>query len=168
MLESLAVFFLRIGGIERSDRLIVMEISKMKEIAEYIVVNLLTSGGLLTLVYFIVREKIKAHIQFSIKLQYDKLLEDYKTSQIQRQKAALVAEWIAFPEDRKRLNQLTLEAFMWLPKDTSAKLSQMLTLVPGSPNVREIVEEVREIIIGKDEKIDPNSIILFPSKDKSK
>lgn len=142
----------------------------MEKIAEYIVINILTSGGFLTLIYFIAKEGIKKHIEFSIKHQYDKMLEDYKTLQIQRQKAALVAEliaeWISFPEDRKRLNQLTLEAFMWLPKATASKLSQLLTLAQGAPNVRDIVEEVREIILGEDEKIDPQSIILFPPEEK--
>ena len=137
----------------------------MKDIAEYILFNFLTSGGLVAMLYLIAKEKIKAQIQFSVKFQFDKLLADYKNAQIQRQKAALVAEliaeWISLPEDKKKLNQLTLEAFIWLPKDTSTKLSQILTLTHEAPSVRDIVEEVREIILGTDEKIDPNSIILF-------
>ncbi len=144
----------------------------MENFLEYIVVNVLTTSGILTLVYFIVKEKIKAHITYSIKLQYDRLLEDYKNTLIQKQKAALVgelvAEWISFPKDRKRLNQLTLEAFMWLPKETANKLSALLSLSQDAPNVKDIVEDVREIILGEDEKIEPGSIIIFPAKEETK
>jgi len=144
----------------------------MEKILEYVLANVLTTSGILTIVYFIVKERIKAHISYSIKLQYDRLLEDYKNTLIQKQKAALVgelvAEWISFPKDRKRLNQLTLEAFMWLPKETSNKLSALLSHSQDAPNVKIIVEDVREIILGENEKIDPGSIIIFPPKEEEK
>ena len=142
------------------------------DLLEYIVVNVLTTGSILTLVYFIIKEKIKAHITYSIKLQYDRLLEDYKNSLIQKQKAVLVgellAEWISHPKDKKKLNQLTLEAFMWLPKRTSNKLSALLSHSPNAPNVRDIIEEVRGLILGEDERIEPGSIIIFPVKKEEK
>jgi len=144
----------------------------MENLLEYIFVNVLTTSGILTLIYFLVKEKIKAHITYSIKLEYDRLLEDYKNSLVQKQKAALVgelvAEWISFPEDRKRLNQLTLEAFMWLPKETANKLSALLSHSQYAPNVKDIVEDVREIILGENERIEPGSIIIFPPKEEKK
>lgn len=137
----------------------------MDNIIKYILINVLTTGSILTLIYFIFKEKIKAHI----KLHYDKLLEDYKATMIQKQKAALigglVAEWISFPRNRKKLNQLTLEAFMWLPKETANKLSSLLSHSQDAPEVREIVEEVREIILGENERIEPGKIIIFPPRE---
>ncbi len=144
----------------------------MENLIENIVVNVITTSGILTLMYFIVKEKIKAHITYSIKLQYDRLLEDYKNTLIQKQKATLVgelvAEWISFPEDRKRLNQLTLEAFMWLPKETTKKLSLLLSNSQDAANVRDIIEDVREIILGEEERIEASSIIIFPVDKKEK
>ena len=110
-------------------------------------------------------------IENSIKHIFNKKLEDYKYEQIKRQKAVLVAEllseWISHPEDHKNLNKLSLEAFIWLPKETTVKLSELLSLNPkGEINVRTITAEVRTIIMGSEETIDPDSIILFTNKNK--
>lgn len=137
---------------------------------KYILSTLITTGGILALCYFVFKESVKAFIAHSIKLQYDKLLEDYKLSLIQKQKAVLIgellAEWMSHPEDRKKLNQLTFEAFMWLPKETAIKLSSLLSLSQDAPEVRTIIGEVRTIILGENEKIDSNVIIIFPPKEK--
>jgi len=128
--------------------------------------------GFAGILIFIFHEQFKALIQFSTKYFFDKKLEDYKTKEIKRQKAILIAdlisEWISLPENRKKLNQLTLEAFIWLPKDTAIKLSGLLSHSPTALNVREIIAEVRQLILGEDETIDPNCIIIFPSKDEKK
>jgi len=103
-----------------------------------------------------------------IKLVFKKKLENYKNNEIKKQKAVLIAdllsEWISDPEDRKNLNKLTLEAFIWLPKDIAEKLSLLLSHDRNSPQIREIVAEVRKLILDKKEAIDPNIIILFFEK----
>lgn len=82
---------------------------------EILTTSFITSIVLLTMI-FLLREKIKAYLQYSTKYKYDKSLENYKSQELKRQKAALIAEliseWISSPEDRKKLNQLTLEAFI--------------------------------------------------------
>lgn len=127
-------------------------------------------SGIAGILIFVFREQFKAFIQLSTKYLFDTKLEDYKTKELKRQKAILIAdlisEWISFPENRKKLNQLTLEAFIWLPKDTAIKLSGLLSHSQDAPNVREIIAEVRNLILGEDETIDPNTIIIFPPKEK--
>jgi hypothetical protein len=144
----------------------------MGQLVEFIIANVLTTSIIIAAISFFLKEKLKAYIQSSTKINYDKVLEEFKYSQIQRQKAILVAEliaeWISHPEDRKRLNQLTLEAFIWLPKDTANRLSDLLSHKPGSGSVRDVIAEVRAIILGKQESIDANDIILFLPIDKKK
>jgi len=98
----------------------------------------------------------------------NKKLEDYKTKEVKRQKAILIAEllseWISRPEDRKKLNQLTFEAFIWLPKDIALKLSQCLSCAEDAPSTKELVADARKIILGNEEAIDANKIIHFPQK----
>lgn len=130
-----------------------------------LIATLVTTGAFSALLYFLITEKLKAQIQYSTKINYDRLVEDYKYGQLQRQKAALVAEllaeWTSYPNDYKKLNQLTLEAFMWLPKETALKLSDLLSHEQGASSVRDILAEVRTILLGVDETIPASSIILF-------
>jgi hypothetical protein len=129
------------------------------------IITLVTSGAFTTLLYFLISEKIKAQIQYSTKITYDRLVEDYKYDQLQRQKAALVAEllaeWTSKPDDLKRLNQLTFEAFVWLPKETALRLSDLLSHEQGASSIRDILAEVRTILLGVDETIPASSIIFF-------
>lgn len=143
----------------------------METVVNFIIKTILQGiilTGVTGVLIFIFHEQFKAFIQFSTKYVFDTKLEDYKSKEIKRQKAILIAdlisEWISFPENRKRLNQLTLEAFIWLPKDTAIKLSGLLSYSQDAPNVREIIAEVRNLILGEDEAIDTNSIIIFPPK----
>jgi hypothetical protein len=107
-----------------------------------------------------------------IKLLFEKNIEKYKNNEIIKQKAVLIAdllsEWISkpIPENSKKLNQLTLEAFIWLPKDIATKLSQLLSNQNNAPQLREIVAEVRKLMLNKNESIDPNIIILFDTETK--
>jgi hypothetical protein len=122
---------------------------------------IISNAAITSLILFIFKESIKA----KIKHQYDLVIENYKNDLIKKQKAALVAEliaeWLSYPENFKKLNQLTLEAFMWLPHETALDLSKLLSADKDSPQLRDIIEHVREIILGPEEKIDSNSIILF-------
>jgi hypothetical protein len=140
----------------------------MNEIVKGVLISVITSSAVVGVFAFIFKESLKSLIQSSIKNIFDQKLEDYKAKEIKRQKAILIAdlisEWISLPSDRKRLNQLTFEAFIWLPKETAMKLSGLLSHASDSPNVRDVIEEVRELIIGIDEKIDPKAIIIFPIK----
>jgi hypothetical protein len=133
-------------------------------------IAILTSGLTTGLIAFLFKEILKSYITSAIKFEFDQKLEDYKAKEIKRQKAILIAdlisEWISFPKEKKRLNQLTFEAFIWLPKETAIKLSKLLSLNQQGPNTRDVLAEVRGLIMGENEKIDPNMIIVFPEEKK--
>ena len=78
--------------------------------------------------------------------------------------AELIAEWDSKPKDKKRLNQLTYEAFIWLPKNLAEMLSKILSWDKNSPTSRKFIAEVRKEIQGEREMIDENIIIYFPYK----
>jgi hypothetical protein len=141
----------------------------MNFILRDILVAFISSGIVAGIFILIFKESLKSLIQNAIKHEYDQKLEDYKAKEVKRQKAILIAdlisEWVSLPTERKRLNQLTFEAFIWLPKETAMKLSKMLSIAADGPNVRDVLAEVRELIMGSDEKIDPNLIIVFPNKE---
>jgi hypothetical protein len=107
-------------------------------------------------------------IQYAVKNNYDRQLEDYKNTLSTRSRAALIAdlmaEWLSDPDDRKHLNKLSFEAFLWLPKDIAEDLSKLLNHQPGAKSTREILATVRNHLLGEEEKIDSNNIIHFPKK----
>ena len=107
-----------------------------------------------------------------VKYIFDKKLEAYKTQETIRLKAILVAEllaeWCSDPADRKKLHQLTWEASIWLPKDLATRLNQCLSYSKDAPNLKEIVADVRKLILGDNEAINANEIVHFPPKEDKK
>ena len=79
-----------------------------------------------------------------VKLVSAKVLKDYQASlnfsATKREKAALVAEllaeWVSFPEDKRKLNQLLWEATLWLPEKEAKELND-LCLLYTSPSPRD-------------------------------
>lgn len=113
----------------------------------------------------ILENSITAKIAAKIKHSYDLKLENYRSELLIKQKAALIAEliseWASNPEDKKQLNKLSFEAFIWLPKDIAAKLTLRLTNDPNSPNAKDIIADVRTLLLGKNESISGESIVHF-------
>ena len=132
------------------------------EIIFTILATSVLTSGILSIIVYLLREKVKFFLQYSTKFGYDKRLEEYKAEELKRQKAILIAELIEHPDDRRKLNKLSLEAFIWLPKETANKLSKILTHDPSAPNIKELVAEVRTIIQGIDQEISSSEIIIFP------
>lgn len=132
------------------------------------IVHFLVTSGLLAAIVYFGKNYMLERLKGSIKYDYDKQLEHYKTELLTKQKAVLVAEliaeWISYPEDRKRLNQLTLEAFMWLPKETALKLSAVLAHNSSEVTAKHLITEVRDLLLGEEEAIDPQQVIIFPEK----
>ena len=142
------------------------------EIGKYILANILTIGAVGAFIYFVIQETIKGYIKQHYDKQLDeykklisKELEDYKNSIVIKQKAALIAElfaeWNSNPMDKKKLNQLSYEAYLWLPSNIAKDLTKTLTLTPNSPNAKEIMAAVRVHLLGNEEKIDAFDIVHF-------
>jgi hypothetical protein len=138
------------------------------EIKDIIIVVLLI---LYPLIIFIYRTWIENKIKYSVKKNYDELLENYKRELEIKNKASLMAdllsEWLCFPEKQQRLNQLSFEAFLWLPKEITKDLSNLLAHKPAAKNVRQIISDVRNHLLTKDQQIDPNDIIVFTQENKT-
>lgn len=128
------------------------------------ILSLLIAGGF-TIFYFIIERVINYKIQYSIKLDKDKKLEDYKSDEIKRQKAVLIssffAEWMKADGDIEKLNQLLFEAYLWLPKEIALKLSQRVLHREEAPSMEEIICDTRVWILNEDQRIDPGSIVHF-------
>lgn len=113
---------------------------------------------------FISKKWIEARIQHSIKHEYDLKIERLREAALTKAKAELVAElfaeWLSYPDDQRRLNQLTLEAFLWMPEDILHDLSNLLAKKPGAPSIRELVIRVRSHLLGAS-TLPAHEVILF-------
>ena len=78
--------------------------------------------------------------------------------------AELLAEWYSDPNDRKKLNQLTWEASIWMPKKQIRKLNACLIHHKDAPTVMGIVADARKLILGGNETIDASEIVYFKPK----
>lgn len=128
---------------------------------------------------FIVPKWASAVINHGTKHRYDEMMENIKQANqsIQDQqkiarevkmKAAIIselaAEWLSQPKDRKRLRELTFEAFLWLPNELSVELSKMLTHKPDAIGIREFLIKVR-IYLGVDDGLDAWRVVTFDLTD---
>jgi hypothetical protein len=98
------------------------------------------------------------------KHRLQKKIEDDKVRQQIRFKAELIAEllavWISYPEDLTKLNQLSFQAFLWLPDDIALDLSNLLAKTNDAKSVPVIIAEVRKHLLGPTD-INGEHIITF-------
>lgn len=115
--------------------------------------------------------------------RYAKKLADYEAAITQRNakqdeereirhRTALIAEllsiWITTDgTDRQRLNELSFQAFLWLPEDIAKDLSNTLAHKVGAPSVRDLLVRVRKHLIGEHDQLPANDVIVFLSNGQS-
>lgn len=132
---------------------------------------------------FIVPKWASAVINYGTKHKYDEMMETIKDAnqtikdqqKIAREvkmKAAIISElaseWISRSKDRKRLRELTFEAFLWLPNELAVDLSKILSHKPDAIDIREFLVKVR-IYLGMDDGFESWRVITFPlSEEESK
>ncbi|QED38082.1 hypothetical protein FK178_10260 [Antarcticibacterium arcticum] len=137
----------------------------MNETITIILSTSLLTTLIITLLGFVFKNWINRKIQYAVKFRYDKQLEEFKEENLKRSKANLVAEllseWLSFPEDQKNLNKLTFEAFLWLPEPIANKLSKLLSHNSDSPEVREVLFDVRKYLMQNDDNLSEEKIIVF-------
>lgn len=135
------------------------------EILFYILIAIIASFGVFVIFGRLFEKYLTARIESSVQHKYDLKLENYKIEHEKRLKAQLLAEllseWIAVPMDEKLMNRLTFEAFIWLPEDIATKLSATLSHKAGAPTAKDLIVEVRKLILENDDAITANSIIHF-------
>jgi hypothetical protein len=87
------------------------------------------------------------------KHKLQKKIEEEKNRQLIRFKAELIAEllavWVSKPEDLTRLNQLSYQAFLWLPDDIALDLSNLLAHAENAKSVPALVAAVRKHLLGQ-------------------
>jgi len=126
---------------------------------------------------------IKSTIQYSVKHEYDVLLEEIKSANDKlveaekrqyeiRMKSALIAElmaeWVSKPGDQKNLRKLTNEAFLWLPTELATELSKRLSGNPDALKYHEFMNATRKYILGPDDTLEAYRFITFPSSNYEK
>lgn len=141
-----------------------------------IVTNLLLMIVLVT-GFFIGKTWLKNTVQYAVKHEYDVMLESIKDANSKineeqkrqydiRMKSALIAElmaeWVSPGDDKKKLRQLTNEAFLWLPSDLATELSKVLSHKPDALDYRAFMARIRKHLQGQNDSLEEFRFIVFP------
>jgi predicted transcriptional regulator len=109
---------------------------------------------------------VKASIEGAVKHQWDRDLEEFKYEMRRREQAAMIAEllaeWDSKSSDRKRLNQLVLEANLWLPESIARELNRVLSYHADAKSSKELVIDIRHLLQGEKDSLLANEIVYFP------
>ncbi|WP_435237465.1 hypothetical protein ACR30L_07830 [Psychromonas sp. PT13] len=122
-----------------------------------------------TIVQTIVALWLKARITYSIRYEYDKKLENYKIEQLRKDKAAVIAEFLAEwthleGSNTKRLNQLLWELSLYLPSELVKDVQSMVSHGEGK-TAPEVLVAVRDHLLDGKDKIAQEHISHFKHPD---
>ncbi|UTW04707.1 hypothetical protein KDX31_06825 [Amphritea atlantica] len=126
---------------------------------ETIIAAVLSSGTCLAIVIFLSKSWVKERIKSSIQHEYKKQFELFSRELDQKEKVQMVAElfseYLRTPygeaitrEQRNRLNYLSFQSSLWLPKDIATEISKRLQNKNDAKSVFEIILMAREALIG--------------------
>ena len=99
---------------------------------------------------------IKARLEGSIKLSYDKKLEEFRYELKVREQAAKVAEYMELARnlkedspsvDYQKANRLAWELAMWLPADVYKRMAESLVRPNELNNPLAVVVSVRKLLL---------------------
>lgn len=135
----------------------------------------------MTLLQWLLALWIKNRLEKSIQHEYDKKLEDYRFSQLQRQKAEILAQffakWVKFRAKEKELldekqlieyyeelNRMSLEISLWISDvDVLNDIMSLCERKDGATDLRSLVGKVRKIMLNKkDDNFEAKNIVLWP------
>lgn len=133
---------------------------------------------------FLLANWIKSRIQYSIKHEYDKKIEEYKFSQLQRQKAEsvanLFAHWIKYRgketellskkeqfEYYEALNRMSIEIALWIKDETLlSDLMARLQNKQDAKSIHDLVGDVRKLILSDTgDSFNSDEIVIWPTDD---
>lgn len=108
----------------------------------------------------------------SIKHEYDKKLEEFRREQVHREKAAVVAEFLAEwthvrDADTKKLNQLLWELTIYLPSGLVRDVKSMTTNALGCKTANEVLVAARNHLLGNEDPIIPDDVLHFKHPENS-
>lgn len=137
--------------------------------------------ALLSFAIWLLKKWVGARIDKSIQHEYDKKLEEYRFSQLQRQKAETIARlfsrWIKYQGNEstylnkgelidfyEELNQMSIEISLWIrDKKILSDIMARLQLKVDAKDIRTLSGEIRKLILGIDDGFDPLEIVLWPN-----
>ena len=123
-------------------------------------------GSIQTALTAVLRIWLRSTIEGAVKHEFDRELEIFKGEIRQRERAALIAEliaeWDSRPADPKRLNQLVIEANLWLPEQHARDLNQILRYAPEAKFPKELIIDIRHLLIGTQDTLAADEIVYFP------
>lgn len=113
---------------------------------------------------------LKSSLTNSIKHEYDKKLEDFKRDQLRKDKAAVVAEFLAEwthlqGGDTKRLNQLLWELSLYLPSELVKDIQSMVTNDCNRKSAAQILIAVRNHLLDNEDQLEEFHISHFKHQD---
>ena len=116
-------------------------------------------------VLWLTKQWIATRLIQSVRHEYDTKLEEIRRDMAVRDRASLVAEliaeWGSNPNDPKKLNRLTYEAFLWLPAGIARDVSMCFSKQPDAPTPKEILVRVRKHLLGPGDDLAPDVILHF-------
>jgi hypothetical protein len=120
------------------------------------------------IVVFIVKTYFTAKIEQSVKIKYDKKLEEIKFEIKKREQSALVAnmfsKWIVLKDDtdkNRELNKLSFEMSLWLPDNIAIEVNKRLRNAKDSKTVMDLIIECRKLINDGKTDLKPEEITFF-------
>jgi hypothetical protein len=75
-----------------------------------------------------------------------------------------LAEWDSKPDNPKRLNQLVIEANLWLPEQYARELNRILSGAPGAKFSKELIIDIRHLLVGSKDNLAAGEIVYFPRR----
>ena len=136
------------------------------------IISSVSTATLIAILAFLSRTWIAKKIQYSIKHVYDKKLSNIEHDRDVRIKAELIAdllsEWISKDTNYQKLNELTFKAFLWFPLELANELSASLSHEKDAPDIRALINKVRKHLLGDDDKMETNKVIVFSDPEKNK
>lgn len=126
--------------------------------------------------WFTVRLKESVAQQYKVELE---TLRSTLASQLEHERAQneirtrassvadLVSEWLSWPDQQKHLNKLTLEAFLWMPDEILADLSDILAKEPNAKDIRHVILQARKHLIGET-NLPAQKVIIFVQETKKR
>jgi hypothetical protein len=123
--------------------------------------------AILTVIQTALMVWLKSSIESAVKHKFDRDLEIFKYEVRQRERAAMIAELIAEWDSRstnpKRLNQLVIEANLWLPEQYARDLNRILRYAPDAKFPKELIIDIRHLLLGNDDTLAADEIVHFPT-----
>ncbi len=121
-----------------------------------------------SVVQFLLSIWVKSQIENAIEMKYARLLEDYRYTLRAKERAEIVAEYLALytheSTSYQRLNQLSMELALWLPADLYKRLAKAMQKFSAGDhegeNIITVLMDIRSFLLGDTGGLTDEDIIV--------